>query len=101
MYSGLTESSIISLYLRSNWDYDIHYRSYKNFVEVVAQIGGIWKILYLIGAALMIPLNKKLLMVSLGNKIFNLIDPNNVETEKEDLYETQNIDSNLKKPTTK
>ena len=72
LFSNLS-SSVIAIYIRSNYDYNIYHRSYKSFIEVVAQIGGIWKVLYLIGAIFMIPLNSKLLMVSLGNKMFNLI----------------------------
>ncbi len=93
-------SSLMAFYLRSSYNYDIYHRSYKSFVEVVAQIGGIWKVLYLIGAIFMISLNQKLLMVSLGNKMFNLIQPGDKFREeiKKDNYQKHFNEFSAKEP---
>ena len=62
------------MYFRTDTSYYTYFKIYKGIFEKFSQIGGIWKVLFLIGALLIIPLNKKLQTVAITNKIFNLID---------------------------
>jgi hypothetical protein len=77
--------SYIALYLRSDYDYVIYERRFKSFMDLLSQIGGIWKVVFLIGAFIMVPLNAKLLNVAISNDLYNLIPP-----EKTKKVESQN-----------
>jgi hypothetical protein len=68
-------STLVAFYLRSNYPYSNYVRNYKTFLDFLAQIGGIWKIVFFLGAIIMIPLNSKLMKVALTNEIFNIIPP--------------------------
>jgi hypothetical protein len=74
MVSNLS-SSYIAIFLRSSYNYQMHYRTYKSIIELIAQVGGIWKILFFLGAMIMVKMNSKLLIISIANAIFNLISP--------------------------
>lgn len=69
------DQTYLSLVFRSDKNYNTYSRVYKSIFEFLCQIGGIWKVLLLIGSILVVSFNKKLQVVSLSNKVFNLIDP--------------------------
>lgn len=91
-----TSSSItyFGFVLRSDNQYINNYRVYKSFFQLISQIGGIWKVLLIIGGLLVYPLNQKMQMVSLTNKIFNLINPErNLSKETYEYYKKELISS--------
>ena len=86
--------AFISYFLRSDYPYNIYYRKYKTFLQLLSQLGGVWTILYVLGGLLMISLNSKLLKVEISNKRFNLIEPN-INAEQETYrYITEKLDKN-------
>jgi hypothetical protein len=68
-------SSYIAIYLRSEYTYVTYTRNYKSVIQLLGQIGGIWQVIFLIGAFLMVPLSVKLMKVAIANELFNIIPP--------------------------
>jgi hypothetical protein len=79
--------SFVAFFLRSGSDYRVYVRTYKTFIDYLSQIGGIWKVIYLVGAFLVIPINTKLLSVAISNDLFNLIHPKRTERVEKENYE--------------
>jgi hypothetical protein len=69
-------SSYISFFLRSQFSYNIYYRKYKGFVELLSQCGGIWCFLFYLVGIFIYKINSRLIQLNIANKTFNLIDPN-------------------------
>lgn len=67
--------SIAAYYLRSEYNYKKSTRMYKSIIDLLAQIGGIWRVIFIIGAIVMVPLNKKLMQVAIANRLFNILPP--------------------------
>lgn len=79
--------SLVAFYLRSDYNYILYVRTYKTFIDYLSQIGGIWKVVYLLGAFIIVPINAKLLRVAISNDVFNLIHPNRTEKVEKETYE--------------
>jgi hypothetical protein len=79
--------SLVAFYLRSDFNYILYVRTYKTFIDYLSQVGGIWKVVYLIGAFIIVPINAKLLRVAISNDVFNLIHPNRTEKVEKETYE--------------
>lgn len=76
-------STYLAIYLRSDYGYTVYVRGFKSFWEFLGQMGGIWKVIFIIGAFIMVPLNSKLLHVAISNNLFNLISPDIKNLEKQ------------------
>lgn len=61
-------------------------RSYRNFLEVLSQVGGVWSIMYALGATLAFKVNTRLLIVNVANSLFSLIMPEHELIDKENYY---------------
>lgn len=89
-YSAVT-SAYISLFFRSDKDYNNYTRRYKLLFTVLAELGGIWKILFFLGALFALPVNTKFLYNHLSNRIFNLISPDkDLSNENYETYLSKN-----------
>jgi len=66
-------SSYLALYFRSNYDYILIQRSYKTFLNLISQLGGIWKIILIIGVSIISKFNLKSMLNILGNSIYSVI----------------------------
>lgn len=71
----LITKTYISVVLRSDNESTVYTRIYKDFFQFLTQIGGIWKIIFIIGGLIIIPINKKMYFVDITNKTFNLLNP--------------------------
>lgn len=90
-------STYYALYLRSSYDYLYIFRNYKTFFVFISQLGGIWKFLVIIGSVLISKSNLKLMLNRLGNYIFVIISPANLDIIKRkenlDYYKSQGNDN--------
>jgi hypothetical protein len=68
-------STYLAMYLRSEYFSKTYVRNYKTVIEFLAEIGGIWRVLLMIGGFIAVPINVKLMQVALANDVFNLIPP--------------------------
>jgi hypothetical protein len=93
---SVPSKSFIAIYFRSDY-YNVEYiRSYKTFLDFIGQLGGIWKVLFILGGLIAIPLNTKLLNMALANELYNLILPNDIS--KIDDYEAAERKSTFYEP---
>lgn len=92
-YQDITDS-FATIYLRSDNKYKLFRRSYKLIFSVLSELGGIFRVLFFIGALFCIPVNLSILYTELSNKIFNLISPDeNVENDSLEFYKIENVTS--------
>jgi hypothetical protein len=95
-HESLPSKSYMSFYFRSDYHNAEYIRSYKTFLDFIGQLGGIWKVLLVVGGLIVIPLNAKLLNMALANDLFNLILPQNID--KIDDYDGANRKSSYYLP---
>lgn len=81
-------STYMGLYMRSNYDYVYITRSYKTFLNLISQLGGIWKFLIIIGISIISKFNLKSMLNILGNSIYSIISPS--VKKNADKYENLN-----------
>lgn len=82
------DDNYVSLYLRSSGNFIYFYRTYTTVVDIVALIGGLFMVVFIIGAIIVIPLNYKAMIMQMSNRLFNMIDPKNEEDiNKEETYD--------------
>lgn len=94
---SVDDPTYIALVIRSDSFYTHYFRVYKSFFKLISQIGGIWKILLMLGGILIYPLNRKFQKISLTNESFNLIDPSkDLSGEKFENYRKDIVTSNPK-----
>ena len=67
----------LAFYLRSEYYSKEYVRTYKSAVEFISEVGGIWKVVFMIGAIIVLPLNLKLMQIALANDMFSIIPPKN------------------------
>lgn len=87
---------LMSIYLRSSYSYETQVRDFKSFLDLLCQIGGVWRVFIFIGVIIVSGLNLTLMNVSISNKLFNMVHPNNEDDVQMlyDDYETREMEYN-------
>jgi hypothetical protein len=95
-HDQVRSSTYASIFLRSDYDYSQYTRTFKSFMDLLSQIGGIWKVIFMVGGLIMIPLNFKLLTVAISNDLFNMISPDKNNIEKENYSHFKSLKNSSK-----
>jgi hypothetical protein len=84
--SNVDSYEIINIYLRSDNTYVIYRRKYPDIIRVLALLCGLYRILFKISFILVQRINSLLLNMEVCNKIFKIVDPDNVDRLKTNPY---------------
>lgn len=77
--SKLDSNEMLDIYLRSDYSYITYKRNYIDIFRVIALICGFYQILWKVLFFMIFRLNTFILKAEVFNKIFNLVDPENME----------------------
>jgi len=76
-----------AFYIRFDKDSTEYKRNYKQFFDVVSQIGGIWKFIFIIFSLIVVPINLKIMYIKIANSIFNTVPPEKLYSLQNETYE--------------
>lgn len=77
--SSVFSGTYMSLYLRSSKKYVLVDRSYKRFIDLISQLGGLWKFFLIVGVLLVKSTNSMTKVYQIANNLFNILSNENQE----------------------
>jgi len=81
------KNSYLSIYIKASKKKNFTYRSYYNVFNFVSLIGGVNKLLLILGAFLVIKVNNHLLLIQIANYIMTIISKNIIRDLKNENYQ--------------
>ena len=82
--SPVNRGTLFAFYLRSEYGAMKYVRTYKTILDMISQVGGLWKVIFVIGLIIIMPFNNKLLKLSISNRLYNIVP----EDKKEEVAKT-------------